>query len=59
MFPMVKPCRWESSLQPGDHVHVFRDAGDGFGELIAQFDNLDQLQEMLPKLNQYINVEVE
>lgn len=50
---------WESSLQPGDHVHVFRDAGDGFGELIAQFDNLEQMQEMLPKLNQYINVEVE
>lgn len=50
---------WESSLQPGDHVHVFRDAGDGFGELIAQFDSLEQLHEMLPKLNQYINVEVE
>lgn len=50
---------WESSLRPGDHVHVFRDAGDGFGELIAQFDNLEQLQAMLPKLNQYINVEVE
>lgn len=50
---------WESSLQPGDYVHVFRDAGDGFGELIAQFDNLEQMQEMLPKLNQYINVEVE
>lgn len=50
---------WESSLQPGDHVHVFRDAGDGFGELIAQFDNHEQMRAMLPKLNQYINVEVE
>lgn len=50
---------WESSLLPGDYVHKFRDAGDGFGELIAQFDNLNQLHAMLPKLNQYINVEVE
>ena len=50
---------WESSLLPGDYVHKFRDAGDGFGELIAQFDNLNQLHAMLPKLNQYIKVEVE
>ena len=50
---------WEGSAVPGEMIHRFRDSQDGFGELIAQFDNLDQLQSMLPQLNKYINVEVE
>ena len=49
---------WESNVQVGELVHKFRDAGDGFGELIMRFDNLEQMQAMLPELDKFMNVEV-
>lgn len=49
----------ESSVKHGDEVHQFRDAGDGFGEYIAQFDSQEQMLDMIPRLDEFVIVEVE
>lgn len=49
---------WESNAQVGEMVYQFRDAGDGFGELIMRFDSPEQMHAMLPELDNYMNVEV-
>lgn len=50
---------WEGSAVPGDEIHQFRDAQDGFGELMMRFDSVEQMQAMIPHLDDYIHVEVE
>jgi len=50
---------WEGSAKVGDMIHQFRDAGDGFGELMMRFDSIEQMQQMVPHLDDYIHVEVE
>lgn len=50
---------WEGSAVPGDMIHRFRDAQDGFGELMMRFDTLEQMQSMIPHLDDFIHVEVE
>ena len=50
---------WEGSAVPGDDIHQFRDSQDGFGELMMRFDSVEQMQDMIPHLDDYIHVEVE
>ena len=49
----------ESSVQPGDEVHQFRDAGDGLGEYIVKFDSKEQMLDMIPRLDKFVLVEVD
>lgn len=44
------------NLKVGDEVHEFRDAGDALGELILRFDTIEQMIEMIPHINEYVNV---
>ena len=43
----------------GDYLHEFRDAQDGIGEMIIKFESIEQMNEMLPHIDDYVKVMVE
>lgn len=50
---------WVTDIKPGDPVHKFRDAQDCIGEFILRYDSPEQMLDVIAKMEQYINVEVE
>lgn len=42
----------------GDPIHKYRDAQDCVGELILRYDNMEQMNEMIEKMDKYVHVKV-
>lgn len=42
----------------GDPIHKYRDAQDCVGELILRYDNMEQMNVMIEKMDKYVHVKV-
>ncbi len=49
----------ELDVLPGDAVHSFRDGGDTLGAMVIAFDNVEQMNEMMDRMWEYIEVVTE
>ena len=48
-----------TELKTGDMVHEFRDAQDALGEMILKFDDVNQMFEILAKMDNYVKIMVD
>lgn len=50
---------WVTDIKPGDVVHKFRDAQDCIGEFILKYDSMEQMFEVIKRIECYINIKIE
>ena len=43
----------------GDEIHRFRDAQDCIGEFILKYENMDEMFDVISKIEKFVNVVVE
>lgn len=46
-------------IKEGEEVHAFRNGGDSIGAMVIAFDNVKQMDEMMDKMWEYVEVVVE
>ena len=46
-------------VQEGEQVHAFRNGGDSIGAMVIAFDNVEQMDDMMDKMWDYVEVLVE
>ena len=46
-------------LHVGDEIHRFRDAQDCIGEFILKYENMDEMFDVISKIEKFVNVVVE